>query len=105
MTDFVIVQTTYEHRDDALAAAKDLVERRLAACAQTLGPIASTYAWDGDVQQADEWLLAAKCRLADFDKCSDALLTQHPYDTPELVATPIVAGSAGYLQWLLQSTK
>lgn len=56
MEDHIQVQTTIENRQDAERIAKALVERRLAACVQIVGPITSTYWWKGSIETAEEWL-------------------------------------------------
>ena len=100
MTGFIIVATTTGTRHDAERIATELVERHLAACVQIAGPIRSIYRWQGAVEDSEEWLCTAKTgqgRLAAID----ALVREiHPYEVPELVATPIVGGSAAYLKWL-----
>src|SRR4051812_4652645 len=79
--------------------AAELISRRLAACAQVTGPITSTFRWQGKVENADEWMCTAKTgrqQLAAIQKLLDEI---HPYEVPELIATPIVDGSAAYLKW------
>jgi periplasmic divalent cation tolerance protein len=105
MREFIIVRSTYEHRSDADAAAAMLVDRRHAACVQVSGPISSTYWWGGEVHHADEWLLEAKCRATAVNRCVDAITATHPYETPEVIAVPIVGGSTDYLRWLDASTE
>jgi periplasmic divalent cation tolerance protein len=100
MTDFVQVTTTTGGRHDAEQIASELISRRLAACAQVTGPIASTFRWQGKVENAEEWMCTAKTsrqQLAAIQKLLDDI---HPYEVPELIATPIVDGSAAYLKWL-----
>ncbi len=94
------VQTTVENREDADRIARALVERRLAACVQISGPITSTYRWKGKIDTAEEWLVVAKTRAALYEKVETAIRELHPYETPEIIATPIAAGGADYLAWL-----
>jgi periplasmic divalent cation tolerance protein len=80
--------------------AKALVEKRLAGCVQIVGPITSTYWWQGEVEMADEWLCLIKSRRDIYPQLEAAIQAIHPYDTPEILATPVAAGNPDYLQWL-----
>ena len=103
--EFIEVRTTAAKREDAARIARALVEKRLAACAQIVGPIASTYWWQGKIETAEEWLCLAKARKEDYRKIERAIKDLHPYQTPEIVALPILAGSAEYLRWVREETK
>jgi periplasmic divalent cation tolerance protein len=91
-----------DERAEALASA--LVEGRLAACVQVVGPIRSTYRWRGAVETATEWLLLIKTTEARFTDLRDAIVAAHPYEVPEIVAVPIESGLAEYLGWIDAST-
>jgi periplasmic divalent cation tolerance protein len=103
MAEHLQVLTTIDSEEAAERIAAALVERRLAACVQVLGPIAGTYRWQGKVESAREWMCVAKTVAARYDELEAAIRELHPYDEPEIVATPIVAGSAGYLAWISHS--
>lgn len=83
---------------DAIAAA--LLEARLAACVQILGPVRSRYRWQGGVESAEEWLCVAKTTAPAADAAVAAIARVHSYDTPEITVTPIVAGARSYLDWI-----
>lgn len=100
MAEYIQVITTTEKREDAERIARTLVEARLAACVQVLGPITSTYRWKGAIETAQEWQCVAKSRVERFDKIDEAVRAVHPYDVPEILAVPITAGSRAYLEWL-----
>ncbi len=100
MTEYIQIYTTTENKDDAWMIAQRVVGKRLAACAQVVGPTFSTYWWEGAIEEAEEWLCIIKSRRDLFDKLEEAILGVHPYDVPEIVAVPIVSGSQKYLQWL-----
>jgi periplasmic divalent cation tolerance protein len=100
MTEFLQVTTTVGTRPDAERIASELVERRLAGCVQVSGPIQSTYRWQGAVETAEEWMCVAKTSREHFAAIERLLAELHPYEVPELLATPIVAGSDAYLKWL-----
>ena len=101
---FLQVQTATPTRDAAECIAAALVDRRLAACVQVAGPVTSTYRWKGAVEAAEEFLCLIKTRAALYDKVEAAIRELHPYETPEIIATPIAAGSRDYLQWLDRET-
>jgi periplasmic divalent cation tolerance protein len=99
-----VVTTTAERKDaDAIAAA--VLEKRLAACVQVSGPIDSSYWWNGRLETAREWTVTMKTRRDLYVKLEKALLAMHPYDQPEIVATPIIEVSPGYLKWLNDQVK
>jgi len=83
----------------ALALGRDVVERRLAACAQVGGPINSVYWWEGAIEEASEWTLVCKTSSTRLRALIEALRGAHPYDTPEILATP-VTGDPDYLAWV-----
>lgn len=104
MPDFLQVQTTTPDRELALAIAGRLVEARLAACVHVGGPVTSIYQWQGQTERAEEWVCTAKCRGEQFADVERLIAELHPYEVPEIIAVPIVAGSAAYLAWLTGET-
>src|SRR5205085_7199269 len=93
MADIIMVETKIDSQDGAHKIAQALVERRLAAAAQVSGPTASTYWWKGRIEHAEEWAGTAKTRADLYGPLGQATRELHPYETPAIVATPIVAGS------------
>ena len=100
MTDYIQVTTTTENRVDADRIAKSLVEARLAACVQIEGPITSTYRWNGRIETSQEWRCVIKTGRDLFEQIDRAIRKIHPYDVPQILAVPILAGSPAYLDWL-----
>ncbi|HEY4311515.1 MAG TPA: divalent-cation tolerance protein CutA [Pirellulales bacterium] len=100
MLDFLQIVTTTATKDEAQRIAAALVERRLAGCVQVLGPITSTFRWEGRIQTSDEWQCVAKTRHGLYELVEKAIRELHTYDVPEILATPVVAGSQAYLDWL-----
>ena len=98
--DYIQIMTTVESHEDAEKIALFLVEKRLAACAQVIGPLKSYFHWQGNIDQSDEYLCLLKSRRDLFDEFEKALIEIHPYVVPEIVAVPLVAVGAGYLGWL-----
>ena len=100
MESFLQVTTTTETRQQAQKIAQHLVETKLAACAQIVGPITSIYRWKGKVENAQEWLCMIKTQDDLYNKVEAAIKSQHPYETPEIIAVPIIKGSKEYLSWI-----
>jgi len=100
MKSYIQVTTTTETKEQAEKISQHLVETKLAACVQISGPINSIYRWKGKVENAQEWLCMIKTREELFDKVESAIRKFHSYETPEIVAAPIVKGSKEYLTWL-----
>jgi periplasmic divalent cation tolerance protein len=100
MGKYVQVLTTTGSEEEAGRIAELLVERRLAACVQVVGPVVSRYRWEGAVEEAREWQCLVKTTRAAYEEVEAAIREVHAYEEPEIVATPIVAGSAGYLAWI-----
>ena len=100
MAEYIQVVTTTERKQDAEAIARALVEERLAACVQVLGPITSTYRWEGEIETGQEWQCWAKSRRELYGRIEGTIVRLHPYEVPEILAVEIVAGSPSYLAWL-----
>ena len=96
----VQILTTAGSEEEAGRIAAMLVERRLAACVQVVGPIVSRYRWQGEVEEEREWQCLAKTTRMAYEEVEAAIRELHSYDEPEIVATPILVGSAGYLAWI-----
>ena len=88
--------------DDEVAAqlAATLVGDRLAACVNVVGGVRSFYRWEGQVQIDDEVLIIIKTDAAHLEQLTERLVSEHPYECPEVVALPIAGGYEGYLSWL-----
>jgi len=103
MAEYLQVTTTAGSEEEAEQISAALVERRLAACVQVIGPIASRYRWQGAVEHSTEWMCVAKTSAPRYAELEAAIRELHSYDEPEIVATPIVAGSTAYLEWIGRS--
>jgi periplasmic divalent cation tolerance protein len=104
MANIISVERKIDSQDGAHQIAQALVARRLAAAAQVSGPIASTYRWKGRIEHAEEWACSAKTRRDLYGPLEQAIRELHPYETPAIVATPVVAGSQSYLEWIAAET-
>ncbi len=103
--DVLQVTTTAGSREEADAVAAVLVERRVAACVQVVGPVQSRYWWDGKVEAATEWLCVAKTTAGRYPEVEAAIRAASSYDVPEIVAVPVVRGSDAYLRWVEDETR
>jgi len=103
--DYVQVVTTASSADEARRIATALVEERLAACVQIVGPIESIYRWQGNVETATEWQCWIKTRRQHYDSVEAAIRRLHSYEVPEILAMPIAAGSEAYLKWISDETR
>ena len=103
MTDKRIVLTTAGSKDEADKIATALVEARLAACVNVVGPMASTYRWQGHVERAEEFQLFIKTTATALEKVRAAIKQTHSYEVPEFVVISIESGSAAYLDWIAEN--
>jgi len=97
--------TNLPDRITAEALATSLVEERLAACVNILQPCRSVYRWKGAVEKADEVPVLIKTTEACYPALEDAIRARHPYETPELIALPVVNGLPDYLAWVEAETQ
>lgn len=103
-TDYGIAATTFSDPETGRRIAEGLLERRLAACVQTM-PIRSAYRWKGAIQNEPETLMWIKTRTALYPEVEAFIRSVHPYETPEIVWLPIAAGSPDYLRWIGDETQ
>jgi periplasmic divalent cation tolerance protein len=102
-TDAIVVFITAANREEAARLAEMLVAAHLAACVQILPEIQSIYRWQGNIEQQSEVLLIAKTIRSKFAELEREVRSLHSYETPEIVAVPVVACSTPYLEWLVTS--
>lgn len=103
-TSHAVLLCTVPNADVAQLLSRQLVERSLAACVSTVGPIRSVYHWQGEVCDEAEYLLLIKTTRDRCAELADVLVTLHPYDTPELVEVPLEGGLSKYLDWISACT-
>lgn len=99
------VQTATDSQVEAEGLARGAVDERLAACVQVVGPVSSTFRWHGGIERATEWICLMKTTVERFDALVAWVQDEHSYDTPEIIATPIVRGGRDYLQWMTSETQ
>jgi len=96
----IVILCTCSSEAEAERLARLLVEDRLAACVNAIPRVRSTYRWQGAVETADEVLLVIKSSADLFPAVEEKLRAAHSYQVPEVLALPVAAGSAPYLEWL-----
>ena len=104
MDEVVIILTNLPDREAALRLARELIDRRLAACVNVLGECSSVYRWKGEVETAAEVPVLIKTRAARYADVEAAIRALHPYELPEIVAVPVERGLEGYLKWVADET-
>jgi len=104
MTDKRIVLSTAGSEEEARNIARELIERRLAACVNIVPQVESIYRWQGKIESNREWLLLIKTTAEKFERVRDAIRELHSYDLPECIALAIEDGSPEYLHWLADPT-
>lgn len=102
---YLQVITTIDNLDTAKKIALAVTDKRLASCAQLIGPIQSYYWWKGKREEGSEWQVVMKTRLEIYPQLEQEILSMHPYEVPEIIAMPITQGLESYLKWIGQETK
>ncbi|HXX58080.1 MAG TPA: divalent-cation tolerance protein CutA [Thermodesulfovibrionales bacterium] len=102
--DNIVVFITTSDEEEAAKIAHALVEARLAGCANIVGGLRSVYRWEGRIEDEAEVLIVVKTRLSLFEGLSRKVRELHSYKVPEIIAVPVVKGSADYLKWLKEVT-
>jgi periplasmic divalent cation tolerance protein len=105
MSEAIVVLVTCGTEDEAAEIAHALVEDRLVACVNILSPVRSIYRWEGKIWDEKEWLLIIKTQKKRFEDLEKKVKSLHSYSVPEIIALPIVEGSAPYLKWLEENTE
>jgi periplasmic divalent cation tolerance protein len=99
-TTYILILVTTATKQEAETIAQNLLEAKLIACANILGPVSSHFYWQGKIDHAEECLMLMKSRLNLFDAVAARVKELHSYEVPEILALPIVRGSEAYLDWL-----
>lgn len=105
MTDKRLVLSTVATNEEARVIAGALVEKRLAACVNIVGPIQSIYRWKDAVEDSQEFLLLIKTTEAQFPQLRDELKQLHSYEVPECIAIEVEDGLPAYLEWIGESVR
>jgi periplasmic divalent cation tolerance protein len=98
------VVTTVDGREALERIGRSLLERRLIACLQMVGPIKSLYWWKGSIEDAEEWIGIMKTRPELYDQVEKEIRALHPYDVPEIMAIEAEKVSDSYGKWVAAET-
>ncbi len=99
-----VVLSTAASVAQAEPIARALIEERLAACVNIVGPVRSIYRWQGRIERDREVMMVIKTRAALLKRLERRVRELHPYEVPELLVLDVASGSAPYLDWLLAAT-
>jgi periplasmic divalent cation tolerance protein len=102
---YVQVQFAIDDPARADSIVESLLARRLVACGKRQGPVSSRYWWKGTIEAAEEWLVVLETRTELATEVIDAVVAEHPYEVPEVVATEMSHGAPAYLQWIDDVTR
>jgi periplasmic divalent cation tolerance protein len=105
MTNLLQVTTTTASREEAESIGRALVEERLAACAQVIGPLTSYYRWQGILKNAAEWYCILKTTSDLYAALETRIKSLHSYTTPEILAVPLGKSSREYSNWVAESVR
>ncbi|TET24839.1 MAG: divalent-cation tolerance protein CutA [Candidatus Bathyarchaeum sp.] len=97
---YIIVLITASTKEETVRIVRTLLEERLIACANIMDPVSSFFWWQGKIEEEKEVLVIMKSHETLFKKLSKRVMELHSYDTPEILALPIVNGSPSYLDWM-----
>ncbi|HEX4705530.1 MAG TPA: divalent-cation tolerance protein CutA [Pseudonocardiaceae bacterium] len=100
-----LVLTTVDSAAAADRLATAVVSARAAACAQVVGPMRSTYRWEGALTTDEEWQVVMKTTVDAVDRLTEQITAHHTYDLPEILAVPVLGGAAAYLRWVTDETR
>jgi len=95
--------STFPDAELARSVSRQLVEQKLAACANIGRGVDSIYHWEGKIEEAQETLVFFKTTRGRFEEFQRVLRSLHPYEVPEIVALPIADGLPAYLEWVVSS--
>lgn len=104
MTQAILIITNVPNAEVASTIARQLVEKGMAACVNIMPPVHSVYRWQGSVEEADEITLLIKTSQSLYESVENAIVTEHPYEVPEIIALPIISGLQAYLGWIAAET-
>jgi len=97
---YIVVIVTTASKQEAERIAELLINERLIACANIIGPVSSIFHWSGKIEHTEEYLMLLKSRKSLFDNLAETVKALHSYEVPEILVLPVIGGSEAYLNWL-----
>jgi periplasmic divalent cation tolerance protein len=101
----VVVLVTCKDADQAKQISSVLLEQHEAACVNVIHQLTSFFRWQGKIERADEVLLLIKTSADLFESVRQTVKKCHSYQTPEIIALPVIDGDADYLSWIREETE
>jgi periplasmic divalent cation tolerance protein len=101
---YIVIFVTAKDKSEADVIARRLLEKKLIACANIVSSVHSMFWWQGKIDSCDEALIVMKAMKKNFAKITKEIHAVHSYETPEIIAMPIIAGDKKYLSWLKESS-
>jgi len=101
----LVVTCTFPDHEIAWRTSRAAVEQGLAACATLIPGAKSIYRWKGQIETAQETAVTFKTARDRFEALRTFVLSEHPYEVPELIAWPVSDGAPAYLAWVEASTR
>lgn len=102
---FIVVLTTIDDLDKGRRISKLIIDKKLGACVNLIGPIQSEFFWRGKIEESKEWLILIKTRKDLYKKLEELIIKIHPYVTPEIIYFEIGGGFDKYLKWISEVTE
>ena len=101
----IVVLVTVGSKEEAEKISRQLLEDKLIACANIIGPVTSHFRWLGKIDCSEEFLILLKSRMNLFEALSEKVKALHSYEVPEILALPVLVGSMDYMSWFDDSLK
>lgn len=101
----IVVFITATDHEEAMLISRVLLEQKKAACVSIVDDVSSAFRWQANIECETESLLVVKSSAAMLDEIIETVKEVHSYETPEIIALPIIGGSADYLEWLEESVE
>jgi len=105
MENYIQVITTVDDKEEAQRIARAVVEKRLAACVQIIGPVSSMYWWEDNIVEEPEHICLIKSRENLYPELEQLIMEEHSYEIPEILVVPVLKGSDGYFGWMEKELK
>ncbi len=102
-SDYCIISTTTDTRENADTISNALLQNQLIACSQRT-VTQSAYRWKGKIIEAEEILLQMKTKKSLFDSIEKIINDLHTYDVPEIIMIPLLDANEFYLDWIEKET-
>ena len=105
MNEFIVIFCTIKEKKEAEKIAKEIVQKKLAACVNIIEGLTSIYEWEGSVCTESECQMIIKSKHVLYNELKESILSLHSYEVPEIISLPVSEGLESYLNWIQQNTK